>query len=236
MRLFALGDPHLSFDRDGNEYKPMGVFGEGWENHGHRLQENWLSAVKEEDVVLLPGDISWAMTLEEFQPDLEFLSQLPGRKIIIKGNHDLWWDSLSKMRNLLPPGFAVLQNDSIVLADRLAICGTRGWQSPDQDFLDPHDAKIFQRELNRLKLSLDSVPPGVTEKLVMLHYPPVNYKLEKGPFIEMMQQYGVQICIYGHLHSYAIKNRLPEEQWGIRFHLVSADFLQFWPKLIMECS
>ena len=115
MKLFALGDPHLSFDSDGNEYKPMGIFGEGWQNHGEKIRVHWLDCITDEDVVLLPGDISWAMTLEEFVPDLNFLEALPGRKIIAKGNHDLWWDSLSKIKKILPEGFAVLQKITIFL-------------------------------------------------------------------------------------------------------------------------
>ena len=239
MKLFALGDPHLSFDAEGNEYKPMGIFGDGWQNHGEKIRMHWLELVQEDDVVLLPGDISWAMTLEEFQPDLDFLATLPGRKIIAKGNHDLWWDSLSKIRKILPPSFDVLQNNSFVFGDT-AVCGTRGWMCPDtaEDgipvFSDPHDEKIFQRELGRLKLSLDSIPKSVTHKIVMLHYPPVNGKFEKSALVELMEQYGVEQCIYGHLHSYAIQNALHGEHWGIQFQLVSADALQFTPKLIRE--
>lgn len=239
MKLFALGDPHLSFDKDGNEYKPMGIFGDTWQNHGEKIRMHWLSLISEEDVVLLPGDISWAMTLEEFQPDLEFLASLPGRKIIAKGNHDLWWDSLSKIRKILPEGFDVLQNNSFVFGDT-AVCGTRGWMCPEtaEDgtpiFSDPHDEKIFQRELGRLKLSLDSVPKHIPNKIVMLHYPPVNGKLEKSALVELMEQYGVDTCLYGHLHSYAMHNSLNGEHWGIQFQLVSADYLGFMPKLICE--
>ena len=239
MKLFALGDPHLSFDKEGNEYKPMGIFGDGWQNHGEKIRTHWCSVVSEEDVVLMPGDISWAMTLEEFAPDLAFLSELPGRKIIVKGNHDLWWDSLSKIRKILPAEFDVLQNNCFVFGDT-AVCGTRGWMCPDtlEDgttrFSDPHDEKIFQRELGRLKLSLDSVPEHVQHKIVMFHYPPVNGKLEKSALVDMMQQYGVEICLYGHLHSYAMHNSLNGEHWGIDFHLVSADYLGFMPKLICE--
>ena len=239
MKLFALGDPHLSFDKDGIEYKPMGIFGDGWQNHGHKIRERWLELVSPDDVVLLPGDISWAMTLEEFQPDLDFLATLPGRKIIAKGNHDLWWDSLSKIRKILPPDFDVLQNNSFVFGD-VAVCGTRGWMCPDtaedgtQVFSDPHDEKIYQRELGRLKLSLDSIPKHITHKIVMLHYPPVNGKFDKSALVEIMEQYGVEICIYGHLHSYAIQNAIRGQHWGIQFQLVSADALQFTPKLIYE--
>lgn len=233
MKLFALGDPHLSFDTKGREYKPMGIFGDSWQNHGYKIRDHWLDVVTEEDVVLMPGDISWAMTLEEFQPDLDFLAALPGKKIISKGNHDLWWDSLTKMKQILPDGFEVLQNNSFVFGD-VAICGTRGWQCPEGDFTDAHDAKIYRRELQRLELSLDHVPETVAHKIVMLHYPPVNVKQEKSAFIERMEAYKVEICLYGHLHSYAVKNALEGNHWGIQFHLVSADYLDFQPKQIWQ--
>lgn len=231
MRLFALADPHLSFNAAGEEYKPMGIFGDSWLNHGEKIRENWLDVVQDDDVVLLPGDISWAMTLEEVQPDLAFLAKLPGRKIISKGNHDLWWDSLSKVKKILPEGFAILQNNSFVFDD-VAVCGTRGWQCPEGEFADAHDEKIFQRELGRLKLSLDSVPKEVPHKIVMLHYPPVNGKQEQSAFVELMAQYGVELCLYGHLHSYAMQNALEGVHWGIQFQLVSADYLGFRPKEI----
>lgn len=203
MKLFALADPHLSFNSAGEEYKPMGIFGDSWLNHGEKIRTNWLDVVQDDDVVLLPGDISWAMTLEEVQPDLDFLAKLPGRKIISKGNHDLWWDSLSKVKKILPEGFAIIQNNSFVFGN-VAVCGTRGWQCPEGAFADAHDEKIFQRELGRLKLSLDSVPKEVRHKIVMLHYPPVNGRQERSAFVELMLQYGVELCLYGHLHSYEI--------------------------------
>ena len=231
MKLFALADPHLSFNSAGEEYKPMGIFGDSWLNHGEKIRANWLDVVQDDDVVLLPGDISWAMTLEEVQPDLNFLAKLPGRKIISKGNHDLWWDSLSKVKKILPEGFAIIQNNSFVFGD-VAVCGTRGWQCPEGAFADTHDEKIFQRELGRLKLSLDSVPKEVRHKIVMLHYPPVNGRQERSAFVELMLQYGVELCLYGHLHSYAIQNALEGVHWGMEFQLVSADYLGFRPREI----
>ncbi len=233
MKLFALADPHLSFNSAGEEYKPMGIFGDSWLNHGEKIRANWLDVVQDDDVVLLPGDISWAMTLEEVQPDLNFLAKLPGRKIISKGNHDLWWDSLSKVKKILPEGFAIIQNNSFVFGN-VAVCGTRGWQCPEGAFADAHDEKIFQRELGRLKLSLDSVPKEVRHKIVMLHYPPVNGRQERSAFVELMLQYGVELCLYGHLHSYAIQNALEGVHWGMEFQLVSADYLGFRPREIWK--
>ena len=233
MKLFALADPHLSFNSAGEEYKPMGIFGDSWLNHGEKIRANWLDVVQDDDVVLLPGDISWAMTLEEVQPDLNFLAKLPGRKIISKGNHDLWWDSLSKVKKILPEGFAIIQNNSFVFGN-VAVCGTRGWQCPEGAFADAHDEKIFQRELGRLKLSLDSVPKEVRHNIVMLHYPPVNGRQERSAFVELMLQYGVELCLYGHLHSYAIQNALEGVHWGMEFQLVSADYLGFRPREIWK--
>lgn len=234
MKLFAIGDPHLSFDELGNEYKPMDIFGPNWDNHGVRLQAGWQQVVQPEDLVLLPGDISWAMDLEQVKPDLAFLAALPGRKLLLRGNHDLWWDTLSKVKQVLPPEMYVLQNDCFLFNEEVAICGTRGWLCPgEQGFADNHDAKIFAREVGRLKLSLEKIPATVQKRIVMMHYPPVNYQGELTPFIELMQQYNVQTCIYGHLHSYAHQYALPESKWGIAFHLVSADYLQFRPKEIL---
>ena len=233
MKLFALADPHLSFDENGEEYKSMGIFSNRWLNHGEKIRQNWLKKVTAEDVVLLPGDISWAMTLEAFQPDLAFLAALPGKKIISKGNHDLWLDSLRKIKKILPAGVSILQNNSYVFGN-VAICGTRGWICPEGQFQDEHDTKIFKRELIRLKLSLDTVPPNVGEKIVVLHYPPVNGKHEKSAFVELMEQYGVSRCLYGHLHSFAWRNALQGEHWGIQFQLVSADYLGFAPKFICQ--
>ena len=233
MKLFALGDPHLSFNEAGEEYKPMGIFGDCWKDHGYKIKERWTDVVGEDDVVLLPGDISWAMDLKELEPDLQFLATLPGRKIISKGNHDYWWESLSKIKSVMPEGFEILQNNSFVFGDT-SISGTRGWQCPETAFSDAHDEKIFYRELGRLRMSLESVPKEVRHKIVMLHYPPVNGKKEESAFISVMQEFGVELCLYGHLHSYAIQNALEGEHWGIRFELVSADRLDFKPKAVWE--
>lgn len=235
MKIFAIGDTHLSFNNDGDEYKPMNIFGDGWEAHVSRLQKNWQEVVQAEDVVLMPGDISWAMDLAEVKPDLDFISALPGKKILLRGNHDLWWDTVSKVKRILPSDMTVLQNDCLVLDERLAVCGTRGWLCPgEKGFSDAHDDKIFAREIARLRLSLEKIPSQIEQRLVMMHYPPVNYQGEKTPFIELMEEFGVQTCIYGHLHSHAHKFALLDEKWGINFHLVSGDYLQFRPKLITE--
>lgn len=228
-----MGDPHLSFNEAGEEYKPMDIFGSRWQSHSCQIREKWCQLVAEEDVVLLPGDISWAMSLEEAVPDLAFLAELPGRKIITKGNHELWWDTISKVRRILPDSILAIQNDHILLEDGTAVCGTRGWQCPDGEFASEHDEKIFHREVGRLELSLRSVPPEAKRKIVMLHFPPTNVWEDRSPFVELMIQYGVEVCVYGHLHDQSPgKSALAEEKWGIKFYLVSADYLQFEPKCI----
>lgn len=235
MRIFALSDLHLSFDEKYQEYKPMNIFGQAWENHAYKIKENWEKTVADEDVVLIPGDISWGLKLEDVEYDLKYLESLPGKKIITKGNHDLWWQSLNKLRKALPPSVKAIQNDHILLNNQVAICGTRGWINPeDKNFKENTDLKIYKRELGRLRLSLDSVKENVDEIIVMLHYPPTGAKHELSEFVEIMKEYNVKTCIYGHLHSEASLGALPEEKWGMKFHLVSADAIAFSPKLILE--
>lgn len=235
MRIFALSDLHLSYDENYQEYKPMNIFGDNWDNHALKIKNNWEQIVREEDVVLIPGDISWALNLEEAVYDLEFIANLPGNKIITKGNHDLWWQSLTKVRKKLAENTKVIQNDHVLLNNRVAICGTRGWISPnDKQFDETTDLKIYKRELGRLKMSLDSIKEDVNEIIVMFHYPPTSGKHECSEFIEIMKEYNVKTCIYGHLHSESILGALPKEKWGINFHIVSADAINFSPKLIYD--
>lgn len=224
MQIFALGDPHLSFTTD----KPMDIFGDQWMNHTEKISQAWMATVSEEDWVLIPGDISWAMNLEEVQTDLDFLAQLPGHKILIRGNHDYWWSTISKVRTVLPPGMHALQNDSIRVAD-IAICGTRGWETPGSFHFDKHDQLIYEREIHRLELSLQAADPQAKERWVMLHYPPTNEKQEQSGFIDVMKRYDVTLCVYGHLHGGGHKNALLGEHQGIEFHLTACDYLDFRP-------
>ncbi|NMA02032.1 MAG: phosphohydrolase [Clostridia bacterium] len=233
MAIFALGDPHFSFSTSGQEYKPMGIFGDNWLNHSQKIKANWESVVSPEDVVLVPGDISWALKLEEARQDLEFLGQLPGLKLLVKGNHDLWWQSVSKVRKSLPPSIKVIQNDHYLLENGIAICGTRGWTCPnDKGFDTDHDQKVYEREVNRLRLSLETVKQEVEEIIVMLHYPPTNGKHEPSGFTELLQKFNVKTCVYAHLHSESIQGAIPREKWGINFYLVSADAIGFTPLLV----
>lgn len=241
MRVFAIGDLHLSFTKPvdpGNwettaEHKPMGCFGNGWEHHYRKIYHNWLQQVAREDLVLIPGDISWAMKLPETHYDFDYIAKLAGTKVLVQGNHDYWWQSISKVRAVLPSGSYALQNDSIAFGD-ITVAGTRGWLCPNDRQFTEHDQKIYRREVLRLEMSLQSIEERRRWLVVMFHYMPTNDRHEKNEFIELMQQYGVDICIYGHLHGQAAHNmRLPDEKWGIKFHLVSADFLNFCPKRII---
>lgn len=229
MRIFALGDPHLSLSTD----KPMDIFGPNWDNHAVRLEDTWRALVRPEDAVLIPGDISWAMNLSEAQADLAFIAALPGTKVLLRGNHDYWWNSISKVRAALQPGMHAIQNDSLVLCG-VAITGTRGWTCPGSALFDPaQDQKLYERELIRLELSLKSVPAGLP-KLCMLHYPPFNERRQQSGFADLLEAYGAERVIYGHLHGKSCKNALEGQRNGIEYTLCSADHLNFTPKLLLE--
>lgn len=242
MRLFAISDIHLSFSKpvdpgnwDGVEdYKPMDACSPHWKQHYKELYYNWREMVSEMDVVLMPGDISWATKLEETTHDLNFLAMLPGFIIAVPGNHDYWWQSLSKVRKIIPANMNVIQNDHIIVSN-IAICGTRGWVCPNNGGgFNQHDEKIYKREIIRLENSLSSVKQQVEEIIVMMHYMPTNEKHQRSGFIDVLEKYKVSTVLYGHLHSKAQRYRLPDTAWGINFHLVSADYVQFTPVLIRD--
>lgn len=228
MLIFAIGDLH--FDNTGE--KPMDVFGENWLNHEEKIIDNWKSIVKNDDLTLLAGDTSWALKLEEAYEDLLKIDELPGRKIIIKGNHDYWWNSLKKLNNLGLKTISFLQNNSFIY-NGVGIVGTRGWSSIDEDDFDTQDHKVFNRELNRLKLSLDSIKDNVEKIIVVLHYPPFNADTSPNEFINVMKEYNVDICIYGHLHSEGHKYAIEGIVEGIEVHCISSDYIDFVPKKIL---
>lgn len=228
MRVFCISDLHLP----GNADKPMDIFGPQWENHWDKIQRNWRGIVDDEDCVLIPGDISWAMKLEDAIGDLEEIGQLPGRKIMVRGNHDFWWSSISKVRRVLPPSIYALQNDSVKIG-RVGFCGTRGWIAPGSKDYTTHDQKIFDREVNRLRLSLNSVKE-VEYIIVLLHYPPFNDKGEPTEICKLMGQYPVKHVVYGHLHGESSAGRVEGEIDGIWYHLTSCDFLNFCPKIVTK--
>lgn len=228
-RLFSIGDLHISKSND----KPMNVFGSNWDNHVQRICDSWAEIVKPEDLVLIPGDISWAMRLDEALWDLEDIVRLPGKKVFIKGNHDYWWTSVSKLRQAFEstPNMYFIQNDSIVL-NGIAIAGSRGWTCPQSAGFTTADKKIYNRELVRLELSLKSVPSGIPI-VAMLHFPPMAENHAPTGFTELLERYGVKTVVYGHLHgkrSFAVA--FEGEKTGIRYKLCSADYIDFSPILI----
>ena len=230
MRLFAIGDLHLS----GGDDKPMDVFGPQWDRHFFHIRENWQRLVREEDTVLIPGDISWAMQLADAREDLEWIGSLPGRKIICKGNHDFWWSSVSQVRSVLPPSIKALQHSAADLGSAVA-CGTRGWLIPTEEMpLSAEDEKIYRREAERLRLALEEASGIAAGRplIVMTHYPPLLAGTTDTVFTELMESYGVNTAIYGHLHGSGIQNGFTGEHNGIRYHLVSCDSIGFCPKEI----
>ena len=224
MQLYGIGDLHLSL---GVPEKPMDIF-HGWENYMQLLEQHWRAMVQPEDTVVLAGDLSWGMTLPQAKADFAFLETLPGQKIILKGNHDYWWTTTRKMETFLAAnGFDtlhILHNNSYSV-EGYAICGTRGWLF---DVGEPHDEKVMNREIGRLRMSLQAAEPGL-EKLVFLHYPPVYTGTSAPEIVATLKEYGIRTCYYGHLHGNAIRFAVQGEVDGIRYKLVSADGLRFCP-------
>lgn len=227
MALYAISDLHLSLSGD----KPMDVFSEEWKNHDVRIRENWLKKVKEEDTVLLAGDLSWSMKLQGGKEELDFVAELPGRKIIIKGNHDYWWGSISKL-NSMYDNMDFIQNNFFVYED-YAICGTRGWVIPGSSLFGVTDEKIYRREILRLRLSLDAAKKkGFQKFIVMIHYPPVNETFKDSEFTDIFEEYGVEKVIYGHLHGKSLQRVMTGERKGVEYILTSCDYIGFDPVLI----
>jgi predicted phosphohydrolase len=229
MALYTISDLHLGF----NVEKPMEIFGDKWKNHSDRIKENWLSKITEEDMVLIAGDISWSLKEQDSKYDLDWINELPGKKIISKGNHDYWWGSIAKL-NSMYENTKFLQNNFYVYED-YAICGTRGWICPGGDKYSVKDKKIYSREQIRLRLSLDAAKNNGFEKIiVMLHYPPTNEKFEESEFTKIIKEYKVEKVIYGHLHGPVLLGKLLNGYFNeVEYILTSADYLDFNPKRII---
>ena len=224
MALFAIGDLHLSLGAD----KPMDVFGGAWDGYVDKLRAG-LSIIGPEDTTVLCGDLSWGMDLEAALPDFRFISAIPGRKILLKGNHDYWWSTAKKFyafcRQYELENMELLHNCCFFYGD-LAICGTRGWiYEEDKD--GEHDEKVFRRELGRLETSLKAA--GEVEKYCFLHYPPRYRGYECPELIALMERYGVRQCCYGHLHGGSHKLAVQGLHGGVDYRMVSADYLGFRP-------
>lgn len=230
MALYALSDLHLSMDGD----KPMDIFSDIWKDHQVKIEENWRRVVKEEDTVLVAGDLSWALRMDSGLKELEYLHNLPGRKILIKGNHDYWWGSITKL-NRMYEDMDFVQNNHFAYGDH-AICGSRGWICPGSGIFDEEkDRKIFERELIRMRLSLESAKKaGYGKFIVMIHYPPTNETFQDSPFTDLFEEYGVEKVIYGHLHGTALKRVMTGERKGTEYILTSCDYIDFTPVRIMD--
>ena len=259
MKIFAIGDLHLSHTGE----KPMDIFGAHWRGHAGRIAENWAERVDPGDLVLVPGDLSWGMRMEDAEEDLRWLDGLPGKKIIIKGNHDYWWPSISKLRQRLTGTSIIpLQYDSAAFGS-VAVGGTRLWNMPDLEVFHPdpleqipggsdpaascegetggartqgQDEKIFRREMGRLEQSLKSMDPQARMRIVMTHFPPTDEWGAVTVVTRLLEKYGVQICAFGHLHNLSLPRG---KTWdfvrnGIRYVLVSCDAIQFAPYLLTE--
>lgn len=232
MQIYAISDLHLAISID----KPMDVFGQRWNNYMERIKENWINSVRDEDLVLIPGDVSWATYIDQAVEDFGYIDALPGIKVISKGNHDYWWTTLSKLEKFKTQNdfFTInfLHNNCINYRDWV-ICGARGWISPESDEYRQEDKKIYNRELQRLEISLkNSRNHDSGNIIVMLHYPPFDFRKNPTEFVDLMIEYNVKKCVYGHLHGEAAKTGFQGNYSGIDFYLVSADYLAFAPLMI----
>lgn len=227
MKVFTIADLHLSLDAD----KPMDVF-PGWENYVERIRDNWNGLISEEDTVVLAGDISWGMSMEQALLDFRFIESLPGSKLIIKGNHDYWFSTVSKMSRFLEDhglkSIKILHNNCAE-AGKIAVCGSRGWIL---DSAEEHNHKVYLREVGRLEASLREGAKTGKEPVTFFHYPPVYQNNCCTEMLEVMHRYGVKRCFYGHIHGSGAQYAFQGEYDGITFRLVSADYLKFTPVLV----
>lgn len=250
MAIWAIADLHLSF---GIPDKGMEIFGENWRNHPSKVKKAWKEKISPDDLVLIPGDISWALKLEEAVPDLEWIDKLPGTKVMLRGNHDFWWQSLKKMAEVMPPSIHIIQNNAFSWNDA-SIGGSRLWDSWEYSFnklipimenkatgvlekeSDPQERdKIFERELQRLEISLKAMDKKAAKRIVMTHYPPIGNELVSSRVSDLLEHYKVDTCVFGHIHNvvhdfdplFGTKN-------GVRYILTAADYLNFEPILVCE--
>lgn len=225
MSIFAIADTHLSFGTD----KPMDSF-PGWNDYVDRIEKNWNKIVTENDTVVIAGDISWAMNFDQLVADFDFINKLNGQKIILKGNHGYWWNTAKKMNEFIEKNkfdsIKILSNNSYCV-DGVSVCGSRGWLF---DANDEHNEKVLNREVGRLKMSLDSAESE--NKIVFLHYPPVTTDTKCDDILDLLKKYGIKKCYYGHLHGIAAKYAVDDTVDGIEFRLISCDRLGFVPKLV----
>lgn len=231
MALFTLSDTHLSLTTQ----KPMDIFGARWKNHHEKLEDAWNRTVGKDDTVVVGGDLSWGISLEEAREDLLFLDRLNGKKILLRGNHDYWWSTQKKVTDFFAENgittMSLLQNNTYTY-ENIAICGTRGWYSDASNAPSDSDfRKIVAREVERLKLSLNAVKDETLEKVVFMHFPPLFEHYLCRPLIDVLHEYGVTRCYFGHIHG--VYQIAPMRRFeDIDFHIVSADFLNFTPQFV----
>ncbi len=228
MALYTMGDLHLPLGVN----KPMDIFG-GWNNYVERIRENWTDNIGVDDTVVIPGDISWAMNLEQALPDFRFIEALPGKKIISKGNHDYWWTTLAKINSFLEKygleSISILHNNHFAY-ENYGICGTRGWIN---DSSEPADAKVLAREAGRLETSVASAEAAGLEPIVFLHYPPIYGNEYNYDILDVLYRHGIKQCFYGHIHGSGHRYAVNGERDGIDFRLISGDYIQFFPYKII---
>ncbi len=224
MKIYAISDLHLSLCGD----KPMDIFGAKWDDYLNKIKADWEERVSDDDVVLISGDISWAMELDGALKDIDFIAKLKGKKILIRGNHDYWWQGITKLRGLLPKNIYALQNDAVKIGD-VVFCGSRGWAVEGSPDFHEHDKKIYLREVERFKLALKDAEKLREEgdKLIcLIHYPPFNVRRETSLFTKLFEEFNVDKVVYGHLHGKDVKTYLNTSINGVEYILASCDIVE----------
>ena len=224
MKVFAISDLHLSF----SGAKPMDIFGPAWEDYLDNIEKEIEEKVSNDDLLLLAGDLSWALKLEEAMADINYISKFKGKKVIIKGNHDYWWQSITKVRENLPNDVFALQND-VLRFDNFLICGTRGWSCPENNAFSNEDRKLYNRESERLKLSLfamEKVRLETDKVICLMHFPPFNAKRQPSLFSEQIEKHKIDAVVYGHLHGKDCRADLCIKLNGISYYLTSCDLVK----------
>ena len=248
MSIWALSDLHLPFS---NPSKNMSVFGPSWEKYAEKIEENWNECIKANDLVLIPGDISWANTLEAAKTDLNWIHELPGTKVILRGNHDYWWASNAKLEKTLPPSIHFIHNTAFNWND-VSIGGSRLWDTEEYNFnsfiefkenprankeakipLKEETQKIFEKELERLKLSLRGLNPNASIKIALTHYPPIGADLNPSLASAILEEFKIDICVFGHLHSVKKDSLSFGQKRGVRYLFTSSDYLEFKPLKVL---
>jgi len=229
--VYAIGDLHLT----GGQDKPMGVFGEHWDNHWDKIKDNWERNITDNDIVIIPGDISWAMNMEDAESDLKDIASLPGKQVFVKGNHDYWWSSYSKVAGMLAQNQMIIQNNSYKISNTV-IAGTRGWLCPGSPEFKESDEKIYRREAIRLELSLEDAKKKADRKsalIVAMHFPP--YAMDKKPtqFTEILEKYSPECVVFGHIHSPKTAKGYNAKINNIRYIMVACDSINFEPIRIL---